>query len=177
MGTWYDDETHVLKETISDEEDDDGFIFGDGYSDDRPRSRYSLAWRTGELRDDKRNDNDNNTDSNVPTRTSPRKAVNTNREEPGKEMGWTDDDDAAAADDDNNIDDNVPAAENDNNKDNTPAVGISGSPAGNTRRGGRGAASFREQAEGSSESPAGHTRKGAMAKRAKAQKEQKKRKM
>ena len=30
MGTWYDDETPVLKETINDEEDDDDFIFGDG---------------------------------------------------------------------------------------------------------------------------------------------------
>ena len=51
------------------------------------------------------------------------------------------------------------------------------SPAGNTRRGGRGAALFSVMAEGSSESPAGNTRKGAMTKTAKAQKEQRKRKM
>ena len=50
MGPCYDDKNPVLKETISDEEDDDGFIFGDGYSDDRPVSRHSMAWRKGELR-------------------------------------------------------------------------------------------------------------------------------
>jgi hypothetical protein len=97
-------------------------------SGDRPHSRHSSAWRKGELiRDDKRNDNNSNIDSNVPTRTSPRKAVNTNQEEPGKEMGWTDDDDDD--DDNNNNDDDVTAAENNNNKDDTPAAGISGNPA------------------------------------------------
>jgi len=144
MGTWCDDENPGLKETISNVEDDDGFIFGDGYSSDRPMSRHSKAWGKGELRDDKRNDDNDNIDDNFT---------------PVKDMGLI-------GDDNNNDDDDVPVTDNNINKDNPLVTGISGSPAENTRRGGRGAALLREQAEGSSESPAGNTRKGAMAKRA-----------
>ena len=116
-------------------------------------------------------DNDNNIDSKVPIRTSQRKAVNTNEGKPLFQGEWSTNSSNSDDDDGNDKDGN------NGDTDNTLAAGISGSPTGNTRRGGQGATLLRVLAEGSSESTAGNTRKGTMAKRAKAQNEQKKRKM
>ena len=67
------------------------------------------------MRDDKRNDDEND---NV-----------VGNDTPVKNMGLKDDDDDDDDDDDKDDNDDVPAAENDNYKDDTPAAGISGSPA------------------------------------------------
>ena len=51
MASWYDEETPELKETNDESEDEDGFGIGGGYSFDRGRSRHSIAWQSGKLRD------------------------------------------------------------------------------------------------------------------------------
>jgi hypothetical protein len=53
LATWYDEETPELKETNANSEDEDGFVIGGGYSSDRGRSRHSIAWQRGQLRDEK----------------------------------------------------------------------------------------------------------------------------
>ena len=53
MATWYDEETPESKKTNDESEDKDGFGIGGGYSSDRGRSRHSIAWQRGQLRDEK----------------------------------------------------------------------------------------------------------------------------
>jgi hypothetical protein len=50
MGTWYEDSSHYLK--MGEEQDDEeSWGFGGGYSSDRGHSRHSLDWQSGKLRE------------------------------------------------------------------------------------------------------------------------------
>ena len=51
MGSWYDEENPESNEKIDKSEDDDTFGNDGGYSSDRGRSRHSVAWLTGQLRE------------------------------------------------------------------------------------------------------------------------------
>ena len=74
MASWYDEETPELKETNDESEDEDGFGIGGGYSFDRGRSRHSIAWQRGQLRDEKikGSDKGENSDSDVDKSADPK---------------------------------------------------------------------------------------------------------
>jgi hypothetical protein len=181
MGTWSNDEAPGLKETNEDSEDEDGFLFGDGYSSDRPTSRHSSDWKNGQLKDAESDDDNNSVKSKVPTnRTSPRLIKSPTAASGGRTAADTQtrvqsllDSLAAAASDERtaaNTKKREQLFDSDSNDDNddsstdsltkgiVPTAEIRGSPTGNTKRGGRVAPMLRVPVEGSSGSPTTNTR-------------------
>ena len=182
MGTWYDDETPGLKETNEDSEDEDSFLFGDGYSSDRPTSRQSSDWRNGQLHDAESDDDNHSVDTKVLTnRTSPQLNMNPTAASGGRtaadfqtRMTSLFDCAAEAASDErtaNNTKKMDRLFDSDSSEDNEdsstdstaketvpPTAEIRGSPKGKTKRGGRGAAMFKVPVEKKSGSPATNTR-------------------
>ena len=179
MGTWYDDKTPGLKETNDNSEDEDGFLFGDGYSSDRSRSRHSSAWKEGQLKDAESDDNNHSVDTKVLTnRTSPRLNTNPKAASGGRRAADTQKrvqllfDSAAAAASDERMaantkkmdrlldrdDDDEDSSSDSSTLETVPTAEIRGSPAGNTKRGGRGEPLLRVPVEGGSGSPATNTR-------------------
>jgi len=153
MGTWSNDEAPGLKETNEDSEDEDGFLFGDGYSSDRPTSRHSSDWKNGQLKDAESDDDNNSVKSKVPTnRTSPRLIKNPTAASGGRTA------EKQLFDSDSNDDSDDSSTDSTAKETVPPTAEIRGSPKGKTKRGGRGAAMYKVPVEGSSGSPTTNAR-------------------
>ena len=88
MATWYNEETPKNKK--SNESEDDENFGEDGYSSERARSRYSLAWQRGALRDEamgggRKDESDEEDDNDSVIKKSPPLFVVTDVENKGDE--------------------------------------------------------------------------------------------